>query len=201
MRSVAEARYSSAGPRNGAAQTPMGCGAIRRRPGLGAFLLLVAASFACGPQGPLGVIPGGPLSGERAAWPADGWAFTEELLTVAIETEGGWLDHSVTVLCMTDAGSLYIPSRHGGRKKWVNNALRDPRVRIGAQGQIFEGRAVRVMDATEADRVARGFVRKYMGLDAERAHWLLDPPGPDDDRADVWLFRIDPPPAVEGFAS
>lgn len=91
------------------------------------FLPLVAvlAGLACGPWGPQGILPGGPLLGK-------------------------------------------------------------------AEPGVFAGSASRVSDPTEGAAVARRFVEKYVGLAAPDARWLLDPPGPGDDRFDVWLLRIDP---------
>ena len=50
------------------------------------------------------------------------------------------------------------------------------------------------VDESEQDLgVARAFLRKYVGIDAEHARALGGAPAPGDDRAEVWSFRIDPP--------
>jgi hypothetical protein len=51
---------------------------------------------------------------------------------------------------------------------------------------------VRVTDAAGAEAVARGFLRKYVGIEAEHARALGGPPEPGDDRAEVWSFRVVP---------
>jgi len=148
--------------------------------------------FACGPQGPMGVLPGGPLAGEVVEGKVEDWSFTDAAAIVAIETRGRWIDHSVSVLCMVADGNLYVPSRHAPKKHWVQNALADPRVRIGVDGKIYEGRAVRVTDPGEAERADRALMAKYFGVEAEIVRPLLGPPEEGDDRAEVWLFRIEP---------
>lgn len=67
----------------------------------------------------------------------------------------------------------------------------DPRVRLAIGGELYAGRAVRVERGAEADAVARALLRKYVGLDAARAHFLLGPPPPGDDRAELWMWRIE----------
>jgi hypothetical protein len=154
-------------------------------------LLSLLLSLGCGPQGPMGVLPGGPLAGEVAREAVADWRFTDDDITVAIETRGRWFDHSVTVLAIAAGSHLYIPSREGFRKRWVKNVLEDSRVRIGVDGRIYNGRAKRVQDTDEANRAARSMVQKYLGLEAEGVKLLLDPPPPGDDRVDLWLFRIE----------
>ena len=160
-----------------------------------ALALILAAVLAlllgCGPQGPLGVLPGGPLAGTVVLEPVDDWRFTDSHATVAIETRGSWIDHSVTVLCSSEGPHLYVPSRHAPHKRWVQNVLRDPRVRIGVEDRIYEGRAVRVADPVEAERAARAQLRKYVGIDPAVVRPLDGPPEPGDDRAEVWMFRIE----------
>ena len=145
----------------------------------------------CGPWGPLGAIPGGPLAGDLVEEPVPDWSFTNQHLTIAIETRGPLLDHSVTVLCMAHDGHLYIPSRHAPNKRWVKNVLADPRVRLGIGDRIYEGRAERVTDPVEAEAVSRKFLRKYVGIEAEHVRALSGEPGPGDDRALLWTFRVD----------
>jgi hypothetical protein len=153
--------------------------------------LLISTTLACGPQGPLGVIPGGPLAGDVVKQSVPDWRFTDDDVTVAIETRGAWIDHSVTVMAMTDGPHLYVPSRQGYRKSWVQNIGRDPHVRIGVDGRIYHGRAVRVLDPVEADRAARSLIRKYLGLKFDEVQALLDPPAEGDDHIEVWYFRIE----------
>jgi hypothetical protein len=139
----------------------------------------------------LGVIPGGPLAGEVVPDRVADWHFTDDDVTVAIETRGDWIDHSVTVMAAAEDSHLFIPSRQGYRKSWVQNIGRDPVVRIGVDDRIYMGRAVRVLESDEAERAARALVRKYLGLEFEEVRPLLDPPSEGDDRIEVWFFRIE----------
>jgi hypothetical protein len=161
----------------------------RLLPALAASALL----GGCGPWGPQGIVAGGRYLGAATAAPAAGWSFTDSQLLVGIETRGALFRHTVTVLCVAADERLYVMARHAPRKRWVRNALGDPRVRLRIGDALYEGRALRVTDAAEADAVARAFLRKYVGLAAQSAHALHGAPPPGDDRAEVWTFRIDPP--------
>jgi hypothetical protein len=117
-------------------------------------------------------------------------------MLVGIETRGERFRHSVTILCVAPEGHLYVIARHAPRKRWVQNAVRDPRVRIAVGDELYEGRAVRLdddPDDAESRAVVRAFLRKYVGIDAPGARGLPGAPGPGEDRAEVWTFRIDPP--------
>ena len=154
-----------------------------------AFALAIAASVvACGPWGPMGVAPGGPLVGPDATRAA-AESCDDATLLAALETRSGWLRHSITVFCIAHDGVVYVPSRGGGEKRWTANVLADPRVRLELGGAIHEGRLTRVRQVDPA--LARAFVRKVAGVEVESARFLLDAPAEGDDRADVWLFRFD----------
>lgn len=157
-----------------------------------ALAALLAGPLACGPWGPLGVVPGGPLAGEEEPGPVSDWSFSDDHALVAVETRGGWLRHSVTVLCVQVDGTLHLMARHAPRKRWVQNLLADPRVRLEIGGRIYRGRATRVTDPLPSAAVARAFLRKYAGIDAETVRALGGPPAPGDTRAEVWMFRVDP---------
>ena len=158
-----------------------------------ALAFVVAVSLAaCGPWGPKGIIAGGPLLGATEPTPDD-WSFTDAHPLVAIETRGRFFRHSVTILCVAAEGDLYVMARHAPTKRWIQNLLVDPRVRLDIGGKLYEGRAVRVRAVDGERGVARAFLRKYIGVEAEGARSLEGPPGPGDDHAEVWTFRIDPP--------
>jgi hypothetical protein len=176
------------------------CGVVRSTaPALALVLGLAAAGAlsACGPWGPQGIFAGGPFLGTAEARFPDDWSFSDDQMLVAIETRGRWLRHSVTILCVAADGKLYVMSRHAPHKRWVQDIVRDPRVRLRVGARLYEGRAVRV-DADPAERdvaaaVARAFLRKYVGIDAPDARPVPGAPAPGDDRAEVWTWRIDPP--------
>lgn len=157
------------------------------------LLLIVAVSLAaCGPWGPKGILAGGPLLGAPSPTPSD-WSFTDAHPLVAIETRGRFFRHTVTILCVAADQKLYVMARHAPRKRWIQNLLVDPHVRLEIGGKLYEGRAVRVGASDDDTGVARAFLRKYVGVEAEHARALEGPPGPGDDHAEVWTFRIDPP--------
>jgi len=145
----------------------------------------------CGPWGPLGIFAGGPFLGSAQAAPDD-WSFTDAHSLIAVETRGRFYRHTVTVLCASDGGNLYLMARHAPKKTWVQNMLRDPRIRLEIGGQLYEARAVRVQDAASGEAAARGVLRKYVGIEAEHARALGGKPADGDDRAEVWSFRVEP---------
>jgi hypothetical protein len=161
---------------------------MRRAELVTAALLLTA----CGPWGPQGMFAGGPYLGRASAERVDDWSFTDQHMLIGIETRDGWLRHSVTILCVSADGKLYVMARHAPTKRWVQDVGRDPRVRLGIGDRLYTGRAVRIADGAEADAVARGFLRKYVGIDAPHAHALFGAVPAGDDRAELWTWRIDP---------
>jgi hypothetical protein len=160
-----------------------------------ALALLVWLALGCGPWGPQGVFAGGPFLGAtNASFPSD-WSFSDAHPLVSIETRGALFRHSVTILCVAADGKLYVMARHAPRKRWVQNLGGDPQVRLRVGEDLFAGRAVRIGAGPEGDAVARAFLRKYVGIEVEAARPLQGPPAADDDHAEVWTWRIDPPEA------
>ena len=158
-----------------------------------AWLALASiATISCGPWGPQGILAGGPFLGSASEQAVGDWSFTDAKPLIAIETRGPLFRHTVTILCTAADGRLYVMARHAPRKRWVQNLAEDPRVRLRIDGELYEGRAVRVTEAAESAAVARAFLRKYVGLEAPRARGLFFAPEPGDDRAEVWAWRIDP---------
>jgi hypothetical protein len=158
--------------------------------GLRFGLAVVAiALFGCGPLGP---IPGNWLRGELVTEPVQDWSFTDDYFEIQVETRGNWLPHSVTTICMAVGPHLYVPARRGGVKTWVANLIKDPRARIRIGGQVYERTAVRVMEGEELGPAALALLRKYYGVEADAATFLTETPAEDDDRVDLWVFRMDP---------
>ncbi len=156
------------------------------------FLATALSVTSCGPWGPKGIIAGGPLPGAAQPTPSD-WSFTDAQPLIAIETRGRFFRHSVTILCVAADRKLYVITRHAPTKRWVQNLLVEPRVRLAIDGKIYEGRAVRIDEGGDDAGVARAFLRKYVGVEAEHARALTGSPAAGDDHAEVWTFRIDPP--------
>lgn len=84
-------------------------------------------------------------------------------------------------------------ARQAPRKRWVQNLGRDPSVRLKVGDSLYAGRAVRIEGGSEGEAVARAFLRKYVGIEAERARPLTGAAAAGDDHAEVWTWRIDPP--------
>ncbi len=158
----------------------------------GIAVAVMGVGLGCGPWGPRGILPGGPFVGSARTDPVPDWSFSDEHPLIAIETRGSLFRHSVTIVCIASGGKLYVMARHAPRKRWVQNMEADPRVRLRVGEGLYAGRAVRVRDEDEAGEVVRAFLRKYVGLDVERARALGGPPASGDDRAEVWTWRIDP---------
>ena len=153
----------------------------------------LALASGCGPWGPQGIFAGGPfVGGTERPFPAD-WSFSEAHPLIALETRGALFRHTVTILCIAADGRLYVMARHAPRKRWVRNLARDSRVRLRIGDALYAGRAVRLGEPAEGEAVARAFLRKYVGIEAEHARPLAGTPAGDDDRAEVWTWRIDPP--------
>lgn len=156
------------------------------------LLTIVVALAGCGPWGPQGIVAGGPLWGSAEPTPQD-WSFTDAHPLIAIETRGRFFRHSVTILCVAADRQLYVMARHAPTKRWVQNLLVDPRLRLEIGGKLYEGRALRITASDGDSNVARAFLRKYVGVEVEHARAFVDAPAAGDDRAEVWTFRIDPP--------
>ena len=152
-------------------------------------VVLAVLGIACGPVGP---IPGTRLSGNTVEGPVSDWSFSDAQMEIQVETRGTWLPHSVTTICMSAGNRLYVPSRNAPGKVWVQNILRDPRVRLRVGGQVYERLARRVTDESELEPAARNLLRKYYGLEVEHVRLLADAPSQGDDRAELWVFRMDP---------
>ena len=119
------------------------------------LLLLVCA--ACTPRGPFA---GGPLSGKPGPAHVASWEFAadEEVLELETRPED---PRSVTLWFWADGPSLYVASSLiGGTKEpsertWVAHITGNPRVRILIRGLIYERRARRVQDDSDAMGICR----------------------------------------------
>jgi len=128
---------------------------------------------------PIGPIPGGELSGELVRAPVQDWSLPGEEHEIYVETRPSD-PYSVTVWCVAHEGALYIPSRDPGKKRWVQNVMEDPDVRLKIADRIYEQRAVRVIDPAEFEAAGAKLIAKYE-IESEDI----------DDATEVWLFRIE----------
>jgi hypothetical protein len=144
-------------------------------------LVAALALWVAGACGPIQRFPGGPLRGELVLEPVRDWAVAAQSPLAAVETRPEY-PHSVTTILWGEGERLYVPARNPRGKKWVRNALEDPRVRLAIDGKLYLRRAVLVTDAAEIDAVRRGLAAKYQR------------PLPADPAAlpETWIFRMDP---------
>jgi hypothetical protein len=148
-------------------------------------LWLAAALLALGCGGPVGPIPGGALSGNVKPAPAD-WSFIESVEQVQLETNPSE-PHSVNTWIGTSGGALYLPTsmirgpKLPTEREWVRNVEADDRVRLRVGDDVYELRAERVVDETEATSARAALEKKY-ALGA----------GDMDPEREIWIFRLGP---------
>ncbi|MGH0036576.1 MAG: hypothetical protein ACQGVK_16235 [Myxococcota bacterium] len=142
--------------------------------GLAVFALTLMG-VACGPMGP---IPGGELSGAEAA-PPDDWAFSDATETVQLETRPAD-PYSINVWGVGLGPHFYLAAGEGQASTWARHLVADPEVRLGVEGRLYPLRATRVEDPAEIERVLAAMQEKY--------DFVPDP----EQRAQAWLFRLDP---------
>ena len=141
-------------------------------------IALSLLALMLGGCGPLVMIPGGELSGELVAGPAD-WAFTDAVDTVQLETRPAD-PYSVNVWMVAANGVPYIAAGGGAESAWPTHIAADPRVRLRVGDKLYELNAVRT--DSEADRAAF--------MEAARKKYDFDPEEQDTDGA--VLFRLEP---------
>jgi hypothetical protein len=158
--------------------------AILKWLGLGVLAVLVlalgvvfAARFGDGPLGPL---PGGPMSGERVTEPVTSWGFVARRDTVELEFNPE-APRSITTWVVSHEGQAYIPAGFASHKIWPAQVVADGRVVLRVDGKLYERRAVRVTDAALLDELRRKLAPKYD----------LDPNG-SVTGPDTWFFSLDP---------
>ena len=137
-----------------------------------------AARFA---DGPLGPVPGGPMSGERVTQPVIDWGFVLDRDTVELEVNPG-APRSVTTWVVGHDGQPYIPAGFARHKTWPGQVMADGRVVLRVDGKLYARQAVRVTDAALLKALGEVLLRKYE----------LDPEG-NFASAETWFFRLDPP--------
>jgi hypothetical protein len=125
-----------------------------------ALLLTLAAAAAC--VEPSDRRPGTWLAGEVVTQPVDDWSFTDAHPEIRIETRTPWwIPHSVTIVCASKDGRLYVGARDPEGKRWVANVDRDPAVRLEIGDRIYEGRLVSIEDPARGQEVFAAYAAKY----------------------------------------
>ncbi|MBW2416771.1 MAG: hypothetical protein JRG76_19925 [Deltaproteobacteria bacterium] len=136
---------------------------------------------------PIAMVAGRQLTGTVVSEPVTNWDFTDDHQLIAIETRPA-APHSVTTVCFTHEGALYVPAQGGAAKSWPHYVVSDPRVRVKIGDEIYPAVATRVTDASLQPALIASAAEKY---DFEL------PQGPDA-LEDVWVFRIESAPAEVG---
>ena len=182
-----------------------------------ALVLLVIAGYfgARGSDGPIGPIPGGPLtSGELVTEARVDWlAATEGLIEsqpqpyfVEFELEESATSRTTGILLLD--GEIYIPcdlgfgwARFSGLRRWIlhgiylvkswhERASLDGRAVLRMGGTRYARQAVRVTDPERVEALRRK-------LEALTEQWVAPEPlapRPTEGPRDVWFFRLDPRP-------
>lgn len=152
---------------------------------LGIALLVLAAAIAAlflGARlhdGPLAIIPGGPLaSGEWAEAPITDWRFATDLGEIEMQLESQSVSRTTWILVRD--GRAFVPCSLSfpPGKSWYHEAQRDGRAILRIEGRRHRVTLVRDEDPALADFARAEVGRKYGGA----------PPGD----AGVLFFRIDP---------
>ena len=132
----------------------------RLRPALLVSLLILAPQLGC--VEPADRRPGLWLSGDLAKGPVADWAFTADHREIMIETQTPyWVPHSVTILCASMGGRLYVAAREPAGKRWLDHVDRDPDVRLKIGDRLFEQRLALIEGAAAREAVYAAYVSKY----------------------------------------
>ena len=139
------------------------------------LVAIFLVSIALGCSGPVGLFPGGELSGEPAAAPAN-WSFAGDYGTVQLESRPSD-PYSVNIAYTIVDGSLYI-NAGDTETQWVKNMTADPNVRLRLDKAIYELEAERVTDAAAIDAFSEAWTNQSMFRRDPRE---LEP---------VWIYRL-----------
>ena len=146
------------------------------------LVVLAAAGVARFLDGPLGMLPGGPLvSGERVETPVEDWSFAAETETIEMQLMGD--DTSRTTWIVVHDGRSYIPCSLGfpPGKKWYRRADRKGDARVRIDGRLYPVHLRRVRDEKLSSELKEAVGAKYGG-------------GPPSG-SEVWFFAIEPRPS------
>jgi hypothetical protein len=149
-----------------------------------ALLLVVAAAFVAARfhDGPLAMIPGGPLSsGELVSRPVSDWSFTESVETIELQLAED--DTSRTTWILVSDGRAFIPCslEFPPGKNWHFRADQDGRAIIRILGKRYPVTPKRLSNSTLESELKAIVSSKYGG-------------GPLGD-AGVWFFSVESRPS------
>ena len=157
---------------------------IARGLGYAAIVLVALAALVYATRSnPMGPIAGRTLSGELVAATVDDWSFSDDSSLIAVETRPA-APHSVTTICFTHEGVLYVPAQGASVKSWTHYVVSNPSARLLIEGRIYPVTATRVVDASLIPDLTQAIAAKY-----EFVREAIGEGGalPDD----IWIFRMD----------
>lgn len=112
-----------------------------------------ASSLACR-------APGLWLRGNAVTTPVTDWSFTDKIKAVKVQTKTPFLlPYSVSAWCAVYNGNLYLTSYRG--RRWVENIIRDPHVRLKIGDQVFDRTFTVINDPVEKAAVLQAKGKKY----------------------------------------
>jgi hypothetical protein len=104
--------------------------------------------------------PGLWLKGEIVTTPVSDWSFTDKFHTIKIQTQTPiLLPYSVSIWCAVYNNNLYVTSYRG--RRWVEDIVSDPHVRLKIGDQMFERTLALVSDPDEKAAVLQAKGKKY----------------------------------------
>lgn len=121
-------------------------------------LSLCTALLLVGCEEPVVVFAGGELSGTVVPAPDD-WADVDKIDTAQLETQPHD-PYSVNIWLAAVDKDLYVAAGEDGTN-WTEHIAEDARVRLRANGSIYELDAFLVENVDERARVSAAYVRKY----------------------------------------
>jgi len=144
------------------------------------LLLLIATLFLAARfhDGPLALIPGGPLvAGELVAEPVADWSFAAAVPEIELQLEGD--DSSRTVWILVREGQAYVPASLGfpPGKTWHERADENGAAVLRIEGKRYPVTLARISDPVVEGELVDIVDTKYGG-------------GPPSD-AGVWFFAVE----------
>lgn len=104
--------------------------------------------------------PGLWLKGDVVEGPVTDWSFTDKIPTIKIQTQSPMLlPYSVAIWCAAYNGNLYVTSYRG--RRWVEDIVGDPHVRIKIDGRLYDRSLSMVTDPAEKAAVLQAKGKKY----------------------------------------
>ena len=143
---------------------------------IGVGVLFVAARFH---DGPLAVIPGGPLvAGELVAAPVSDWSFAAAV--PEIELQLAYQDTSRVTWILVNEGAAFIPASltYPPGKRWHKAADQNGAAIVRIQGKRYPVTLRRVQDPALEQSLKQTVVGKYRNVPRSEAG--------------VWFFELEP---------